>query len=98
MKISTRDKPFDLIGIFILSTMFLLVFALLPKLFYLKLILGIPFLLFFPGYCLMVILYPRHYSADEEDEEEEELVEKSDEKLERATSFKRKFSRTMVRG
>lgn len=53
-----RDRPYDLYAIMALSTMLLAVLLFLPGITPLRVVLGLPFILFFPGYALICALYP----------------------------------------
>jgi uncharacterized membrane protein len=58
MRIEIREKPYDLYAVITASTALLLVLLLVPDLTVLRVILGLPFILFFPGYVLISALYP----------------------------------------
>ncbi|MBN1389968.1 MAG: DUF1616 domain-containing protein [Candidatus Thermoplasmatota archaeon] len=74
MRLEIKKGNWDLIWIFILSFLFAVVILLLPDMELLRLIIGIPFLVLFPGYVLVSLLFPRKYI--EEPEEEEPVHEK----------------------
>ena len=58
MEFDTKDRQLDLIAIFVLSTLLLIVILLLDVA-WLRVLLGLPFVLFFPGYSLVSALFPR---------------------------------------
>lgn len=56
---STRDMgDFDLLLIFILSCVFVIILIFLPKAEVLRIFFGLPFILFYPGYSLVSLLFP----------------------------------------
>jgi uncharacterized membrane protein len=56
-------ESWDLVGVVILSLVLVLTIILVPE-FPLRIILGIPFLLFFPGYALIAFLFPEKKDLD----------------------------------
>ncbi|MCU0800043.1 MAG: DUF1616 domain-containing protein [Candidatus Thermoplasmatota archaeon] len=58
MNIRVKEGNADIYAVMALSTLFLLLVLLLPDLSFLRLLIGIPFLIFFPGYLLTSFLYP----------------------------------------
>ena len=58
MHIVIRERPYDLFLIMGCSTALVLVILLVPDITALRVIFGLPFILFFPGYALISALYP----------------------------------------
>jgi uncharacterized membrane protein len=56
-------ESWDLVGIVLLSLILVLSIALVPE-FPLRIIIGLPFLLFFPGYVLIAFLFPERKRLD----------------------------------
>ncbi|MBN1391150.1 MAG: DUF1616 domain-containing protein [Candidatus Thermoplasmatota archaeon] len=90
MKLEVRDRPYDLYAVIGASLVLVLIILIFPKLDVIRIILGLPFILFFPGYVLICALYPerkRYFDMDgkevpppsDKDEEEQEEEEKGDE-------------------
>ncbi len=88
MKFEVRERPLDLYAMMVLSTLLVIVIVLIPNAGPLRVILGLPFILFFPGYALISALYPERPISieadddlsrprdDETDNSEEEVREK----------------------
>ena len=84
MRIEIREKPYDLYLVMGASAVLVLVILLVPESSILRVILGLPFLLFFPGYTLISALYPERHriirkeekEPGEDDDDEEENVDK----------------------
>ncbi|MCK5774510.1 MAG: DUF1616 domain-containing protein [Thermoplasmata archaeon] len=88
MKFEVRERPLDLYAMMVLSTLLVIVIVLIPNAGALRVILGLPFILFFPGYALISALYPEKPISieaddglsrprdDETDDSEEEVREK----------------------
>jgi uncharacterized membrane protein len=70
MRIELKRGNWDIIAIFILTFIFTLSIIFLPDLVLIRIILGIPYLLFFPGYVLTVLLFPGIHIEEEEEESE----------------------------
>ncbi len=68
MKLEVRERPHDLYAMMVLSTLLVLVIVLIPDVGSLRVILGLPFILFFPGYALISALYPERPISIEPDE------------------------------
>ncbi|MBN1539478.1 MAG: DUF1616 domain-containing protein [Candidatus Thermoplasmatota archaeon] len=58
MKLEVREKPYDLFAVIGASFTLVGVILIFPKLEVIRIILGLPFILFFPGYVLICALYP----------------------------------------
>lgn len=58
MRIHVRDRPYDLYSVMALSVLLLMVLVAVPAATPLRIVLGLPFILFFPGYALVSALYP----------------------------------------
>jgi len=58
MRFEVRDRPYDLYAVIGASALLVLVILVIPDLDVLRIILGLPFILFFPGYVLISALYP----------------------------------------
>ncbi|MGA1865834.1 MAG: DUF1616 domain-containing protein [Thermoplasmatota archaeon] len=58
MKLEVRERPYDLYAVIGASFILVLVILIIPKLDVIRIILGLPFILFFPGYVLICSLYP----------------------------------------
>ena len=58
MRIEVRERPYDIYAIFAASTLLVLAIVIVPDIDALRLVLGLPFVLFFPGYVLISALYP----------------------------------------
>lgn len=68
MKFEVRERPLDLYAMMVLSTLLVIVIVLIPNAGPLRVILGLPFILFFPGYALISALYPEKPISIEADE------------------------------
>ncbi len=87
MKLETKDRHYDLAAIAIASLFLVIVIFFIP-LGWLRIVLGLPFVLFFPGYALISALFPRSDSlkffdllgSKEEKKEETELPKKKGKK------------------
>ena len=69
MKLEVRERPLDLYAMMVLSTLLVIVIVLIPNAGTLRVILGLPFILFFPGYALISALYPEKPISIEADED-----------------------------
>lgn len=58
MEFDTKDRQLDIVAVLVLSTLLLFV-ILLFDVSWLRIVLGLPFVLFFPGYSLVSALFPR---------------------------------------
>lgn len=58
MRVEIRKRPYDLYGVMGASVLLMMVLVLTPNTTVLRVILGLPFILFFPGYVLISALYP----------------------------------------
>ncbi len=67
MRIEVREQPYDLYSIIGASLILVLVILILPGLDVLRIILGLPFILFFPGYVLISALYPERKRSFDKD-------------------------------
>lgn len=63
MKVHIREKPWDLVFVVMITALLLLVIAVSPNS-TLRTILGLPFILFFPGYVLISFLFPEEQPLD----------------------------------
>jgi len=63
LKIEIKEKPWDLLFVVILNTLLILTIVLIPGSIW-QTILGLPFLLFLPGYVLISFLFPEDGSLD----------------------------------
>lgn len=59
-----RDKPYDIYLIFILSTILAIIILLAPELKAVRVLLGLPFILFFPGWVTVAALFPEKKGLD----------------------------------
>jgi uncharacterized membrane protein len=67
MRFEIRDRPYDLYAVLGASTLLVLIILIFPGLDVARIILGLPFILFFPGYVLICALYPgrkRFFDSD----------------------------------
>lgn len=67
MRLEVRERPYDLYLVLASSLILVLVILILPDLDVIRIILGLPFILFFPGYVLICALYPerkRYFDKD----------------------------------
>ncbi len=58
MRLTVREVPYDLYAVIVLSTLLVISIVLFPGVTAVRVILGLPFILFFPGYVLISALYP----------------------------------------
>lgn len=89
MRLEVRDRPYDLYLVIAASVILVGVILILPDLDIIRIILGLPFILFFPGYVLICALYPerkRYFdkdgnevSAPSDDQNEDDLKEGDEE-------------------
>ena len=84
-----RDKPYDLYLVMGASALLVLVILLIPETSVLRIILGLPFLLFFPGYTLISALYPEKPRIIVDEKRDEDL-EGDDEGPEEGSGGERK--------
>jgi len=71
MSDKVKTGSYDIQAVVILSTIFFLLIIFLPQLTVPRILLGLPFLLFFPGYALVSLMYPRIDVKEEPNEEKE---------------------------
>ena len=64
MRIVIRDRPYDIYLIIFLSTLLFLIIWLLPGTKSLRVVLGLPFILFFPGWVTVSALFPEKRGLD----------------------------------
>jgi uncharacterized membrane protein len=67
MRFEIRERPYDLYTILAASALLVLIILIFPGLDTLRIIIGLPFILFFPGYVLISALYPerkRYFDSD----------------------------------
>lgn len=72
-----KTGSFDLQAVVILSTIFFLLIIFLPNLTVPRIILGLPYLLFFPGYALISLLYPTKKETEKTEDAEKEKEKES---------------------
>ncbi len=63
MKIEVRERPWDLVSVVVLTGLLLVVIAAMPDS-ALRIVFGLPYLLFFPGYVLISFLFPEEEPLD----------------------------------
>jgi len=63
LKIKIKEKPWDLLIVVLLTTLLILAVALIPDSFW-RTLLGLPFILFLPGYVLISFLFPEEEPLD----------------------------------
>ncbi|MGA1793408.1 MAG: DUF1616 domain-containing protein [Thermoplasmatota archaeon] len=67
MRLEIRDRPYDLYAVVSASAFLVLIILIFPGAGVLRIVLGLPFILFFPGYVLISALYPerkRYFDKD----------------------------------
>lgn len=72
MGLKIKEGYWDIYSIIFLSTLFTLLVLILPDLELIRIFLGILFLILFPGYVTVSVLWPMKYDSTEEQEEDEE--------------------------
>ncbi|MGA1821196.1 MAG: DUF1616 domain-containing protein [Thermoplasmatota archaeon] len=75
MNNGVKTGSYDLQAVVVLSTVFFLVILFLPNLILLRIIFGLPFLLFYPGYAFVSLLYPTSPQKPDETEQKDEKKE-----------------------
>ncbi|MGA1872187.1 MAG: DUF1616 domain-containing protein [Thermoplasmatota archaeon] len=103
MRFEVRDKPYDLYTVITASAILVLVILIFPDLDVVRIVLGLPFILFFPGYVLISALYPerkRYFDREgnevpppSEEEEEGEHSSREEEESKGKRDGGRAFSR-----
>jgi uncharacterized membrane protein len=68
MRVHVRERPYDLYAVMASSLILLIILLAIPGATALRIVLGLPFILFFPGYALVSALYPERPLAQEEPE------------------------------
>ncbi len=63
MKVKVKERPWDLLFVAVLTALLILAIALVPESPF-RTVLGLPFILFFPGYVLISFLFPGNASLD----------------------------------
>ena len=101
MRLEIRERPYDLYAVIAASVALMLVLLLIPDITTLRVILGLPFILFFPGYALISALYPEkkkvigEYPALEDEDhgpDEKTKAEKREERRKRSQSRRKEQS------
>jgi len=59
MRIEAKENSWDIFGILFLTFIFVFIILFFPDLSLIRILFGIPFLIFFPGYVLTAFLFPR---------------------------------------
>lgn len=93
MRLEIRERPYDLYGVIAASTALMLVLLIVPDITSLRVILGLPFILFFPGYALISALYPEKQRVIGEYPEEEEKPQEEMTKAEKRDLRRRRSER-----
>ncbi|MGA1820918.1 MAG: DUF1616 domain-containing protein [Thermoplasmatota archaeon] len=98
MRVEIRERPYDLYAVMGVSIILMLVLLFTPKITFLRVILGLPFILFFPGYVLISALYPEKQTIltvgrNTSDENEPEIGGISGESGRKQTKYERRKAR-----
>lgn len=67
MRLVMREVPYDLYAVILFSTLLVASITLVPGLTPVRVVLGLPFILFFPGYVLISALYPEKRTYHDSD-------------------------------